>query len=160
MITRSMNWGLKKSIALKLSRSYIFLEREEPVYLKKEFQESREPKKVPHYDEIDFLRLAKGKKELTKTEFNRLKNDIFEKGKTAAMVRKDLTTLMKERKEVDPEEERDKRNERSLRGLIKALEEFNKDMETLKLVPDEIIKHSKDLREELLTQLDDEKVSA
>ena len=51
--------GLKKPLALKLVKTYFFVEQDEPVYLKKEFAESRETAVIPGYESLDVLRLAR-----------------------------------------------------------------------------------------------------
>ena len=132
--------GLRKDIAMKLLKNYYFLEREEPAYLKEEFSESRPAVNVPACEAISVLRLAKQKKELLEEDYKKIHLDIFEKGKDAGAARKDLTALIKERKIVDPEEEREKRNTAAVRRLIGSLKAFVTDMESLKLVPAGILK--------------------
>ncbi len=131
--------GMKKQIAIKILKSYYFLEHEEPSYLKEDYSESTQTALVPSYDTINVLRLAKNKKDLSREEFGKLKEEVFLKGKDAAIVRKELTALMKERKEIDPDEERDKRNLFAVRRFMNAFRSFQKDMETLKLVPVSIL---------------------
>lgn len=99
--------GLKKPLALKLVKTYFFVEQDEPMYLKKEFSESREASVVPGYESLDVLRRARGHKELTREDYTKLRKDIFEKGKDASIVRKDLTTIIKERKKIDPDQARE-----------------------------------------------------
>lgn len=145
--------GLKKELCLKLLKTYLFLEQEEPAYFSKEFSETRQAPNVPGYDAINVLRLAKQKKELLREDYLKLKKSIFEKGKDAGSVRKDLMALMKERKPVNPEEERDKRNEAAIRKLLDSLKSFQKDMQTLKLLPDHIVKEANGLMVKLESQL-------
>ena len=57
--------------------------------------------------------------------------------------------MMKERKPVDPLEERDKRKTAAVRKLHHTLHGFIKDMETLKLIPDEIIHDASELKNKL-----------
>src|SRR5580704_9107678 len=57
--------GLKKPLALKLVKTYFFVEQDEPVYLKREFSETRETVNIPGLEGLDVLRLARSKKELT-----------------------------------------------------------------------------------------------
>src|SRR5580693_2527055 len=113
--------GLKKPLALKLVKTYFFVEQDEPVYLKKEFAEARETVNIPGYEGLDVLRLARGRKELTREDYTKLRKDIFEKGKEASLVRKDLTAIIKERKKVDPQQVREERHEQSVRRLVAAL---------------------------------------
>ncbi|MBL8013410.1 MAG: hypothetical protein JNN05_06130 [Candidatus Omnitrophica bacterium] len=131
--------GMRKQTAMKLVKTYFFVEQEEPAYLKEEYRDSREATVVPSHEQLDVLRKAKQKKEITRDDYAQLRKNVFEKGKHEGLVRKELTAMIKERKEVDPEEEREKRNEASVKRVITALRSFKKDMETLKLVPQEIV---------------------
>ena len=134
--------GLPKSFAIKLVKTYAFVEQEEPVYLTKNFCEETDSALLPGFDALDVLRKARKTKELTKQDYIKLRKDVFEKGKGSAEVRKDLTTMIKERKQLDPDKEREKRNETSLRKFLTAIKSFQKDMEALKLVPAEIVKEA------------------
>jgi hypothetical protein len=141
--------GLKKPLALKLVKTYFFVEQDEPVYLKKEFAEARETAVIPGYESLDVLRLARARKELTREDYTKLRKDIFEKGKDASLVRKDLTTIIKERKKIDPEQAREERQNSSVRRLMAALRSFKKDMETLKLADPDIVEEAEELLERL-----------
>ena len=141
--------GLKKQVALKLLKTYFFLEHEEPSYLKEDYLESTEAAQVPGYETVNVLRLAKNKKELPREEFVKLKTSVFEKGKDAVTIRKDLTALMKQREELDPDEEREKRNVAAVRRLLTAYRSFKKDMETLKLLPATVLKQTEDVMSKL-----------
>ncbi len=52
--------GLKKPLALKLVKTYFFVEQDEPMYLKKEFSKGKEASVVPGYESLDVLRRARG----------------------------------------------------------------------------------------------------
>lgn len=145
--------GLPKQLALKLLKTYGFLEENEPEYLKKEFAENRDPLQVPGYEAVNALRLARRNKEIEFDDYQRLKKAVFEKGKDAAVVRKDLAALIRERKHVDPETERERRSHESLKRLLSSLRLFEKDMETLKLVPANIIQEAKGLIKKLEDQM-------
>ncbi|MBZ0166379.1 MAG: hypothetical protein K8I00_06185 [Candidatus Omnitrophica bacterium] len=145
--------GLKKNLATKLLRSYLFLEQDEPQYLDAEFTSARDATRVPGYEEINFLRLAKYKKEVKKEDYAKMKRDVFEKGKDVTTMRKDLTALMKERKYVDPEQERDERHQSAVRKLIHSLQSFNKDMESLQLIPAGILEDAQALLQQLEAEL-------
>lgn len=145
--------GLKKSVCLKLLKAYLFLEQDEPTYLTENFKDDREPPRVPTCDQIDVLRLAKSKKEILREDYQKLRSSIFEHGKDAAEVRKDLTSLMKERKQVDPEEERDRRSEAAIRKVLSSLKSFQKDMDALKLIDPELLEEVIVLSQKLEEQL-------
>jgi hypothetical protein len=141
--------GLKKPLALKLVKTYFFVEQEEPAYLKKEFSEAREASVVPNYEGLDVLRLARRRNEITKDDYAKLRKDIFDKGRDASLVKKDLTAIIKERKQVDPDEEREKRNQASIKKFLGALKIFTHDMGSLKLVEADIVEEAEGLLKKL-----------
>src|SRR3989338_7283089 len=69
--------NIRKLTALKLLRSYSFLEREEPGYLKENYLETTDAASVPNYEAVDVLRLAKDKK-LESADYNALKKNVFQ----------------------------------------------------------------------------------
>lgn len=146
--------GLKKSMAIKLVKTYAFVEQQEPAYLREEFFKEREANTIPEMDAISVLRLAKNKKELTKDDFQELRKQVFDKGRSAGLVRKDLTTMMKERKQIDPDEERERRNEATVRKFLNAIRSFKKDAESLKLIKAELVKKADELFKELESEID------
>lgn len=137
--------GLKRQVAMKLLKTYYFLEHEEPEYLKDEYRETAQPAVVPSYETVNVLRLAKKNKDIPASEYKKLKIDVFEKGKDAAVIRKDLTALIRQREELDPDEERQKRNTSAVRRLLTAFRSFKKDMEVLKLLPPNLLKQTEDV---------------
>lgn len=145
--------GFKKSVAMKLVKTYNFVEQQEPQFLQENFIEERDAVNLPEMDAIHVLRLAKGKKELTRQDYSELRHQVFEKGRQAGLVRKDLVTLMKERKPVDPDEERERRNEAAVRKLLNAIRSFQKDAESLKLVKADLVKKAEELFRELEAEI-------
>ncbi len=141
--------GVNKETATKLLKTYFFVEQDEPQYLKKEFRDQRDPAQVPGADALNVLRLARARKELNKNDYAQLKEAVFEKGQDASVVRKDLVSLMKERKKVDPDEEREKRNTAAVKKLLSALRSFQKDMEALKLAPAALVTEANQLMKKL-----------
>src|SRR4051812_48512287 len=137
--------GLKKPLALKLVKTYFFVEQEEPAYLKKEFSEAREAIVVPSHESLDVLRLARRRNEITRDDYAKLRKDVFDKGKDASLVKKDLTAMIKERKQIDPEEEREKRNQASIKKFLGALKNFTNEMGSLKLVEPDILDEAEGL---------------
>lgn len=144
--------GIRKQTAIKLLRSYYFLEKEEPGYLKKEYLQTQDTALVPTYESIDVLRLAKNKKALDADDYRDLKKAIFEKGRDAREVRKELTALIRQRQELDPEEARQKRKEATLRRMVGVLRSLKKEAETARLLPSGILKEISSL----ITKLESE----
>jgi hypothetical protein len=137
--------GIRKATALKLLRSYYFLEKEEPGYLQQEYTESADAKSVPTFESVDVLRRAKSKKGLEKSEYERLKADVFEKGKEASEVKKDLTALIRQRNELDPDEAREQKRRTTLKRFIGTLRSLKEEAQIAKLLPADLIKEAAEL---------------
>jgi len=137
--------GIRKQTALKLLRSYMFLEKEEPQYLRKEYLEETDAAKVPSYESVDVLRQAKNKKVLDKEDYEHIKKEIFEDGKDALIARKDLTALIRERKELSPQEALEKRRSATVKRLVSVLKSLKKEAELLKLLPAALLKDTAQL---------------
>ena len=132
--------GIKKATAMKLLKSYYFLEKEEPVYLQKENSESKSPASVPSYESVNLLRLAKNKNTLDKGDYQRFKKDVLEMGKDPAQFKKDLTTLIREREDISPEDARQRRKVSLIKRLVSTLKTLKTDIETQKILPVGMIK--------------------
>ncbi len=137
--------GIRKATALKLLRSYYFLEKEEPGYLQQEYTDSADAKSVPTFESVDVLRRAKSKKGLEKSEYERLKADVFEKGKEASEVKKDLTALIRQRNELDPDEAREQKRQVTLKRFIGTLRSLKDEAAVAKLLPPGLLKEAAEL---------------
>ncbi len=137
--------GIKKPTAMKLLRSYYFLEKEEPAYLKEGYAASADTAKLPSYEAVDLLRKAKDKKTLDREDYSKLKKEIFEDGKDVQSVKRDLTTLIRQREELEPEEAYKKRRTATLRRFIGSLKALKQEAEISKLLPAQLIKEAQEL---------------
>lgn len=132
--------GIRKQTALKLLRSYYFLEKEEPQYLKSDYTESIQAASLPNYESIDVLRLAKNKKSLDEDDYGNLKKSVFEKGKDVRELKRDLVSLIRQRQELEPEEARQKRKTAQVKRLVSTLKSLKNEIELSKTLPQAIIK--------------------
>lgn len=132
--------GVRKQTAMKLLKSYYFLEKEEPQYLKEGYAASADAAKVPSYESVDLLRLAKNKKELGSGDYAELKKEVFEDGRDARQLKRDLTALIRQRQELEPEEAQKQRRYSTVRRLLGALKSLRQEAETLKLLPAPLLK--------------------
>ena len=135
--------GIRSTTAMKLLKSYYFLEREEPSYLKKE--EAAGPAgaaSVPSYESVNLLRLASNKKTLDESDYRRLKREVLESGKDAPSVRKSLTSIMRQREEADPEEARRKKRSSVLKRFTATLKALKTEIETTRMLPAAILKEA------------------
>jgi hypothetical protein len=132
--------GIKKQTAMKLLKSYYFLEKEEPELLTKEHTEEASPATIPSYETVNILRLAKDNEAVDKVEYNRLKKDALEGGKEPREIKKDLTMLMRQREELDPEEAREKKRSAAIRRFLGTLKALKTEFETSKMVSGAVLK--------------------
>ena len=127
---------IRKHTAMKLIRSYAFLESEE-----KSLQIIDESEDKPKTDKpsltleaTDILR--KAKKSLDAQGYQKVKKYIIQDGKESREVKKDLTALiMKQRKDVNPEEERTKHKKIAINRFLGLLRAFKNEIEVLKILP-------------------------
>ncbi|MBU1871244.1 MAG: hypothetical protein ABIG46_05865 [Candidatus Omnitrophota bacterium] len=145
--------GIRKQTSMKLLKSYYFLEQEEPEYLKRGYGEPGEAAVVPSYESINMLRLAKNKKVLDREDYINLKKDIFEKGKDAPAIRKDLTAIMRQREELEPEEAWQRKKLSTVKRFLSTLKSLKQEIEISKLLPASIIKEAASLIHKLETEL-------
>jgi len=136
--------GIRKATAIKLLKSYYFLEQEEPSYIQKGADDSSGPAILPSYESVNLLRLAKNKKSLDTGDYTRLKRNILDMGKDASVARKELTGMMRQREELEPEEAREKKRLTVIKRLISSLKTLKTD-----------ISISKTLSHKLVTDIDD-----
>lgn len=132
--------GIKKQTAMKLLKSYYFLEKEEPDVLAKEQVEATSPAAIPSYEAVNLLRLAKENDAIDRTEYNRIKKDAFEGGKEPREIKKDLTALIRQREELDPDEAREKKRSAAIRRFLGTLKALKNELETAKLVSSGVLK--------------------
>ncbi|MBU0548551.1 MAG: hypothetical protein KJ710_00440 [Candidatus Omnitrophica bacterium] len=132
--------GIRKQTAMKLLKSYYFLEKEEPQYLKTDYIDASQAANIPSYESVDILRQAKNKKVLDEDDYKNLKKEIFEKGRDAQELKKNLGVIIRQRQEMDPEEAQEKRKLVMLRRLLGQLRMLKQEAEVLKILPMPLIK--------------------
>ena len=145
--------GIKKITAMKLLRSYYFLEKEEPDYLKGDYGDSVNTAKLPTYEAVDLLRKAKNKKDIDEDDYSKLKKDVFEHGKDTQEVRKGLTALIRQRQELAPEEAQEKRRLVTLKRLLGSLRSLKQEAEMSHLLPALLIREVGELIKKIEAEL-------
>jgi len=132
--------GIRKQTAMKLLKSYYFLEKEEPQYLKADYADNSKAAQIPSYESVDILRQAKNKKVLDEEDYSNLKKEIFEKGRDAQELKKNLGVIIRQRQELEPEEAQEKRKLATLKRLLGQLRMLKQEVEILKMLPFALIK--------------------
>ena len=131
--------GIRKNTALKLLRSYYFLEREEPGYLKNQYSGEKKAGSVPSFEAVDALRLASKKKTIDAEDYADLKRKVLDEGRDARAVKKDLTNLIREREELEPDEARRRRRQALIKRFASTLRSIKKELEISKVLPAQIL---------------------
>ena len=145
--------GIRKNTALKLLKTYYFLEKEESHLLDKGYVETKDASEVPSYEAVDVLRLAKKKQMLDEDDYKRFRKDVLEKGKDAREVKKDLSTLIRQREELQPDEARKKKRESIIKRLLTTLRSLRTEIEVTKVLPSDVLKQTKMLIDRIEAEL-------
>ena len=132
--------GIRKQTAMKLLKSYYFLEKEEPQYLRGDYTASAQPANIPTYESVNLLRRAKNNKVLGQDDYNNLKKEIFEKGRDAQELKKNLGVIIRQRQELDPQEAEEKRRHSTVKRLLGQLRMLKQEVSVLKMLPAPLIK--------------------
>jgi len=145
--------GIRKTTAMKLLKSYYFLEKEEPAYLTDGYTKAQDAALLPGYEAINTLRLVKDNKKIEPQEYRQLKNEIFEKGKDVRELRQDLANLIRERQDLAPEEAWKKRRLTTVKRLLGTLKSLKKEAQILKLLPPGIIQETSGLIKKIESEI-------
>jgi hypothetical protein len=145
--------GIRKQTAMKLLKSYYFLEKEEPQYLKADYAEASSAAQIPGYESVDILRQAKNKKVLDEDDYNNLKKEIFEKGRDAQELKKNLGVIIRQRQELEPEEAQEKRKLVVLRRLLGHLRMLKQEIQLLKMLPTPLIKELEEMIKKIESEM-------
>ncbi len=145
--------GIRKQTAMKLLKSYYFLEKEEPSYLTKEHNQEANTSSIPTYQSVDVLRLANKKKTLDRVDYAQFKKKILQGGRDASQAKRDLTQLIREREELGPEEVWQKKRITLLKRFLSTLRSIKMELKTTKLLPAQIVKDTEKLINRLETEI-------
>lgn len=146
--------GIKETTASKLLKSYTFLEKEEPRILRSDYTEEETPRKMPDYEAVNLLRLAKNNKNIPTNEFAELRHDVLNEGKESKEVRAQVKKILEVHKPKDTPEAKEQKRSSVLRRLIGFLNGAKNQLEEEDLVPDYLLKQIDTLVHKLEDQLE------
>lgn len=146
--------GVKEATASKLIKSYSFLEKEEPRIVKPDYTEEETPRKIPDYEAVNLLRLAKNNKNIPTNEFAELRNDVLNEGKESKEVRAQVKKILEVHKPKDTPEAKEQKRNSVLKRLIGFLNSAKSQLEEEDLVPDYLLKQMDALAQKLADQLE------
>lgn len=133
--------AIKKQTAFKLLSSYYFLTHKEPQFLEKEILKKKDVNTLPSFEAIDILRRAKNKtkKGLSEEDYSQLKESVLEESMEPREVGKQLRSMLWAARPVDPEAERINKRVSTIKRFLGTLKALKKEVELLKVLPDNII---------------------
>lgn len=146
--------SIREATASKLIKSYSFLEKEEPRIVKPDFTEEETPRKIPNYEAVNLLRLAKNNKNIPTNEFAELRNDVLNEGKEVKEVRAQVKKILETHAPKDTPELKEQKRGSILRRLIGFLNSAKTQLEEEDLVPDYLLKQIDALAQKLNDQLE------
>jgi hypothetical protein len=150
--------GLNRKTAIKLLRNYFFLEGEAPKFVQQESIAKTEPVRVPDQDAISVLRAAKSRKDLPREQYQQLKTDALENFKDPKLLKKDLTSFIKQREEKSPEDVRRAERIKILKRFATTLGNLRNEAGLLKILPQHLLDDTSLLIDKLWKELEDEGV--
>ena len=134
--------GIRQNTAVKLLKSYAFLEKEEPAYVKQETLRQRKPDRIPSFEAVNSLRLAHENERISEDQYEDLRRDILEDAKEDAEVKKKIKYILKSGSKNTAPVAPDKNV--SLKKLSLYLKNYKNDISTLD-VPPKILKKLNEL---------------
>ena len=143
--------GIRQNTAVKLLKSYAFLEKEEPQFVKPESMEERKPDRIPSYESVNALRLAHENEKISEAQYDKIRQDVLEDVKEDAEVKKKIKYILKSGPKSS-EDDGGTDKGATLKRLLQYLENYKNDVSTLEIPPkigkkiDELIEVLRDYR--------------
>ncbi len=148
--------ALKQTTAMKLLKSYYFLEKEEPKILNELVTPDVRPKEIPNYESVNLLRLARENKSFTQEDYKDVRESVIGKVSEPKEVRAQVKRIATEKIEAeqDPKELRRSKRNTAIKKLITFIGNVKNELSSDRLVPDYLIKQMSELVAKLEDQLE------
>ena len=144
--------GVRQNTAMRLLKSYSFLEREAPTFLKRESLNHATPRKIPSLESVNALRLARQSDRISEEEYGELREEVLEEGREDSDVKKKIRYILNSHPKRWEAGDLDQKKESVLRKTISAfrsmkaeLAEFEFPAKLIKEI-DSLIDHLEDLQ--------------
>ena len=121
--------------------------------MKPDFTEEETPRKIPDYEAVNLLRLAKENKNIPTEEFAELRQEVLNEGKEPKDIRAKVKKILEDQKPKDTAEAKDQKRNGVLRRLIGFINSAKTQLEEEDLVPDHVLKQMETLAQKLQDQL-------
>ena len=139
--------GIRQQTAVKLLKSYHFLEKEEPDYLKRPFDArsalaAGKQADIPSFESVNALRLARQSEKISEKDYAKIREQVLDKGQEVAEVKKKIKYLLK----TAPAKEKpiEERKSAAAKKMILYLEGSLTELSNLSF-PDKMLKNIENL---------------
>jgi len=132
--------AIKTTTALKLLRSYYFLESEEPAFLNERLSSTEKVVALPSVDSVDILRRARNRQNLDADDYRSLRDSVLEKGEEPKEVRYKLKNILEAYAGGESEEEEKKRRTATINRCLGVLRTIKREIEISGVLSRKIIK--------------------
>ena len=146
--------GIKPTTALKMTRSYLYLEREEPRVIESHHANEENPRTIPSYESVNILRLARKNPLLQEKDMATIREHVFDEAREPKEVRAHVRRLLSDREVKDSGEVRKSRRNSAIKRLISVLNNTRKELENEKLLPVHLLNQIDELSTKLQDQLE------
>ena len=147
--------GMKQSTAVKLLKSYDFLEKEEPRFISLKPEDEDAPKVIPSYESVNLLRLAKENQKFTAREISDIRESVLQMGKEPKEVKAQVKELLASHEKKETPEEHTAKKVSKVRRALGLLKGMKLNFEEEDLLPDYLLKQMDALISKLEDQLRD-----
>ena len=130
--------GIRQPTAVKLLKSYSFLEDEEPAYLKNEVPD-KQPHQIPSVDSVNALRLFKANDQTTAKDYQAIRGEVLDRAGEDKDVKKKIKYILKTRSGKSEQDIIKDEKIASFKRLLTGLRTARTQMNELQ-VPEKIIK--------------------
>jgi hypothetical protein len=142
--------GIRQATAVKLLKSYAFLEREEPAFLKRRSLEETQPARIPSYEAVNVLRLVKERNRLPEDDYESLREEVLDHAREDVEIKKKIRYLLKAHAPKETVEEKEGRKEQFVKRVQLQLKGVRGEMTNLAF-PAKVVKKVDELLELLET---------
>jgi len=145
---------LRQATVGKLLKSYMFLKKEEPVYLSRKLDGEDESGQIPDYESVNVLRMARAKKAISEDEYDRLRSAVFNDETEPREIGRQYRSLLQSARaaEMDPEEAWRRKRRESLKKILSSLRTMKNTVELSHLLRADGI----DMLKKLIEQVEEE----
>ena len=141
--------GIRQATAIKLLRSYSFLEHDEASFLRRQAMGEKKPSQIPSLESVNALRLAKSKEGISEEDYEALREDVLDHAREDGEVKKKIRYLLKTGSRI-VEENKEERKSFFVKKLITQLQSAMSQMRDMSF-PHKVLKQVEGLIESLVS---------